>query len=389
MGPATEPTGPCPSEKDLVAFLAGEVDPTSLLGIQQHLDTCERCLKSLDGLVRRDHSPIVQALRNSSVVDQFLNEPDCQQVVREISQGIMAPRPATVPVSPTPLTKLGSYQIEGVIAEGGMGIIYRAVHVDLLKPVALKTLRPILIHDRNCLERFRRECRALGRLQHHNLVTAFDAGVVDVTPFLVMEYVDGIDLAKLLKRRKTIPLPEACEIIRQAAIGLEHAWSKSLIHRDVKPSNLMLTQDASGHALVKVLDLGLARLLDPKTGIFPDAGDLTSEGQVVGTRGYMAPEQARNSHDVDVRVDVYALGVTLHELLLGRIPAMPVKAGTDLTALETELPSHVCRILESLLAAKREGRPSTPGEVAAMIEPLAVGHRLEELLKAVVQQPEA
>lgn len=205
------------------------------------------------------------------------------------------------------------------LGSGGMGTVYRAVHRKLNRTVALKLLPQDRFQSRDAVARFEREMQAVGMLQHPNIVAAHDAGEVDSCHFLVMELVDGEDIGHLLSRTGPLPIAEACEIARQAALGLQHIFENGLVHRDIKPSNLMLASPRQRNAqpTVKILDLGLA-LLDPNQLGAPR--ELTSTGQVMGTVDYMAPEQGLDTHSVDIRADLYSLGATLYKLLTGRAP---------------------------------------------------------------------
>lgn len=371
----------CPTEQELRAFLNGEVSSVTLERTQLHIDRCPSCPQRLHELLLSQADPITEALRQPATGSAFATEANCTSAVQLIANGLDSPTQGKPPIIPPPLTRLGNYQIKRLLAEGGMGLIYLAIHVNQPMPVALKLLRPMVIYAPELIQRFRREYRAMSHLQHPNLVAAYDAGVTDGTPFLVMEYIEGVDISKLLERYNRLPVPVACEIVRQAAMGLDHAWSKTIVHRDVKPSNLMLTRAPHGDACVKVLDLGLARLLDPRSGIFPDANELTSEGQLIGTRGYIAPEQELNSHNVDCRVDVYSLGVTLHELLMGHRPKNPTSPAAPLTGLGNGIPAPLESVLNSMLATNRDHRPATPGQVATQIAAFCSNHGLGEWLR--------
>ena len=196
--------------------------------------------------------------------------------------------------------ELSGYQLTEKLGQGGMGAVYKAVHTKLDKTVAVKILPADRLQDDEAVARFEREMKAVGKLDDPHIVRATDAGEADGTHFLVMEYVEGEDLGEILERYGPLGLPEACEVIRQAASGLQHAHEHGLVHRDIKPSNLMLT--AKGD--VKLLDLGLA-LLDAEE----DAPrELTHTGNIMGTVDYISPEQIRDTHNVDIRTDLYSLG---------------------------------------------------------------------------------
>jgi serine/threonine protein kinase len=211
--------------------------------------------------------------------------------------------------------QLGPYQLFEELGHGAMGTVYRALHVKLKRVVALKVLSAARLGDPGAADRFAREMEAIGKLDHVNIVRATDAGEAEGFPFLVMEFLNGLDLAQLVKRRGALPLADACEVIRQAALGLQHAHEHHLVHRDVKPSNLLLTPEGR----VKVLDLGLALL--PRE---PQAREaLTEVGQVMGTFDFMAPEQAADVRNVDIRADIYSLGCTLYYLMVGQPPFGP------------------------------------------------------------------
>jgi serine/threonine protein kinase len=204
---------------------------------------------------------------------------------------------------------LGNYRLTRKIAEGGMGVVYEAIQTQLDRKVALKVLTEDLSGRSEFLKRFEREAKAAAALSHPNLVQVYDFGVIEGRYYLVMEFIEGEDLAQHVQRYGKVPVDQALDMVEQAAQALKAACAKSIIHRDIKPSNLMLTRDGC----VKVSDLGLAKILTETT-------DVTATGVGMGSPHFIAPEQADDSRRVDHRVDIYALGITLLFLVTGRKP---------------------------------------------------------------------
>ncbi len=212
---------------------------------------------------------------------------------------------------------IGNYLILDKLGQGGMGVVFKARHRRLGRVVALKILPPSFARDKTAVDRFKREVEAAGRLKHPNVVAALDADEDRGVHFLVMEYVEGSDLDDVVRHRGQLPLGQAVDFVIQAARGLEAAHSQGIVHRDIKPSNLML----DGAGTVRVLDLGLARIVDASNPFGQAAGArLTQSGTYMGTVDYMAPEQAEDSRKADHRADIYSLGCTLYFLLTGREP---------------------------------------------------------------------
>ncbi|MGZ0173565.1 MAG: protein kinase domain-containing protein [Planctomycetales bacterium] len=242
---------------------------------------------------------------------------------------------------------LGSYEILDEIGAGGMGQVYKARHREMNREVALKTLKSSLTVTSESAQRFQREVEAAARLVHPNVVVAHDAGEASGVRYLVMEYVEGQDLSSLVRESGPLPVLEAIDCILQAAEGLKYAHQRGVIHRDVKPGNLLLDNDG----VVKVLDLGLARFNEPDiASAGPDAEPLTSAGMVMGTADYMAPEQASETRHADERADIYSLGCTLH-LLLTSQRVFPAK-----TQWQT-LSWHVEKPIPSLCDARADVTP--------------------------------
>ncbi len=273
---------------------------------------------------------------------------------------------------------LGQYVILSLLGQGGMGKVFKARHRLMKRIVALKVINPALLQDARAIQRFHREIQAVASLSHPNIVAAFDADYVGTTHFLVMEYVEGIDLNRLVKQVGPLPPGVACEFVRQAALGLQHAHTQGMVHRDIKPHNLLVTRGPAPALapVVKILDLGLARL---------HAGDIdgmTNTGAVMGTPDFIAPEQASDSHTVDIRADLYSLGCTLYLLLTGE---PPFPGGTALDKVfkhkyvaprpvevrRPEVPAGIAAVVARLLAKRPEDRYQTPAEVADTLAPLA------------------
>ncbi|HMP61069.1 MAG TPA: serine/threonine-protein kinase, partial [Gemmatales bacterium] len=282
---------------------------------------------------------------------------------------------------------LGPYRILEPIGAGGMGQVFKARHPLMNRVVAVKLIRPERIGHGEALARFRQEIQAAAQLAHPNIVRAYDANQDDGAYYLAMEWIDGIDVAKHLAQRQQLGVAEACDIIRQAALGLQHAHEAGLVHRDLKPANLLLARDG----VVKILDFGLARLgttdlasADLEEGSAEPAGRLTQAGVIMGTPDYMAPEQTFGLHAVDIRADLYSLGCTLYELLVGRPPFATAKRLGDkiqahrlyppdnrIESLRGDVPPGVIVIVQSLLAKQPEHRLASPALLAQALTPYA------------------
>ncbi len=228
---------------------------------------------------------------------------------------------------------LGKYKFLEPIAEGAMGVVFKAEHGVMGRTVALKVLSKARLSHPNAVSRFEREVQAAAALNHPNIVTAFDAGQVGNTHFLVMEYIQGADLNTWQEKYKKVPIPWACEFIRQAALGLAHAHAQGLVHRDIKPANIMVAwNERDNKPVVKILDLGLARVLDEEEEAPSSSDDtgfllnetaesqLTQFGAILGTPDYLSPEQILHNTEVDARTDIFSLGCTLFKIMTGHLP---------------------------------------------------------------------
>lgn len=313
---------------------------------------------------------------------------------------------------------VGSYRIQAPLGEGGMGMVFKAIQPKLDRTVALKVIRPQVLAARpEILSRFQREAKAIAQLNHPNVVILFDADEINGTHFIAMEYVEGQTLEKMVRTQGPMSIRQACEYIRQSALGLQHAYEVGLVHRDIKPSNILVSQKGSnsevrgsslkmarpalvtmrdrdrkhqaassarlaqGWGQVKILDMGLARLTESLDEDRPphEQTPLTRAGALLGTPDFIAPEQARDARNVDIRADIYSLGCTFYYILTGK---PPFPGGTDVQKLirhQTEkaypieelrpgIPVEVTTILNRMLEKRPEDRYSTPQHLADALD---------------------
>jgi serine/threonine protein kinase len=290
-----------------------------------------------------------------------------------------------------------------------MGTVYKAWHRFMDRPVALKIVNPDLVNRPEMAERFRREVQAAGRLSHPNIVAAYDADQAGATHFLILEYVQGVNLEQLLREGVPLPVDRACDLARQTALGLQHAFEQGMVHRDIKPHNLMLTPQGQ----IKILDFGLARfvseaVIDSEGKLHPDARSeattlkgqeavsaaeagtaelgLTFHYQMMGTADYIAPEAARDARQADIGADIYSLGCTLYHLLSGRVPfpdrgfeekmrCHTERTPTPLTQLRPEVPAKLALVVSRMMAKDPADRYQTPAAVGQALVPFASSSR--------------
>jgi serine/threonine protein kinase len=380
----------CPDPDELRALLRGAGNDQ----VAAHVEACSACQAAL-GELTQPPDGLEQQLRQAGREAPF-GEDECRRALAAVEgfappAGPSAPPAASADSSTTTLTprQLGKYLLLQPIGElSGQGVVWQARESDTGRECAIKVLRA----DRNgpyYLERFRREIRTLvTQLKDPNIVLAYDAGEQDGEFYLVMELLDGLSLAEVLLQHGRLALADACEIVCQAATGLHVAHRAGLVHRDVKPGNLFLTREGK----VKVLDLGLVRLLE-------DDGDLTQPGLIMGSAQYMAPEQVADSRQVDARSDLYSLGCVLYRLLADSFPyAVTLPGDPDrrrqamlnahrteplvpIRSLRPDVPEKLARVLDRLLARRREDRFASAAEVITAVRPLLPPrHHLRHLL---------
>lgn len=289
---------------------------------------------------------------------------------------------------------LGKYKLLGHLGTGGMSSVYLAEHLLMQRRVAIKVLPQSRVEDTSYLARFRREAQAAAALDHKNIVRAYDIDNEGKHHYIVMEYVEGRDLQNVVKGDGPLEYNRAADYIRQAAEGLQHAHDANLIHRDIKPANLLV--DPKG--VVKVLDMGLARFTDETTSSLTIAHD----ENVLGTADYLAPEQAKNSHSVDFRADIYSLGCTLYYALTGhppfrdgslteRILKHQKEAPPSILVDRPDAPKELIEVCSRMMAKQPSARFQSAGEIAITLAAwlTARGQRVESSTGSVMNKPGA
>jgi serine/threonine protein kinase/formylglycine-generating enzyme required for sulfatase activity len=268
----------------------------------------------------------------------------------------------------------GEYVVLDKLGEGGMGVVLKAQHRRMNRLVAIKVLSSAAMKQAGAVERFHREVQAAAKLEHSNIVAAYDASEHQGMHYLAMQYVDGKDLATIVKDNGPLGVREAVEYIVQAARGLQYAHEQGIIHRDIKPANLLLDKKGT----VKILDMGLARFTGTEAAL-GGAERLTTTGQAMGTCDYMAPEQSLDTHQADARADIYSLGCTLYRLLTGNPPyrgetfaklfLMHLEAPIpSLCEARPEVPEALDAVYQRMLAKKPEERYQSMAEVVTALE---------------------
>ncbi len=314
-----------------------------------------------------------QALANE---DQHDDEQDVPATYHSPLPGFAGslPAPAGIP----------GYQILDILGRGGMGVVYRARQVNLDRVVALKVLEIKPDSDQDSLKRIQLEARVMAKLAHPHIVTVYDAGQVGNHFYFAMEYVPGIDLHRLIEQSGPLPVAQASEYMRQAALGLQHAHEHGLVHRDIKPSNLIVTEPVGAPgSVLKVLDLGLARMT--QTIEQPRSGEpLTHYGAFMGTPDFIAPEQAHDARTADFRSDLYSLGCTFYFVLTGQTPFTGATPLAKLMqhqlndppspeSLRPDIPQAFSDVIRRLMAKRPVDRFASAAELATAIARIQAG----------------
>ena len=268
---------------------------------------------------------------------------------------------------------IGKYKLLERIGFGGMGQVFLCEHMYMRRRVAIKVLPPAKAEEPAALGRFYREARAAAALDHPHIVRTHDIDQDGNLHFLVMEYVDGSSMLEIIKKKGPMAVDRACHYIWQSAQGLDHAYRVGVIHRDIKPGNILVDR----FGISKILDMGLARFYNSDDDMLTKKYD---EKSVLGTADYVAPEQTINSHDVDVRADIYSLGATFYYLLAGHPPfpegtisqkliAHQTRVPTPIDRLRPEVPAELAAVVKKMMSKSIEDRFQTPMEVYDALQP--------------------
>ncbi len=343
-------------------------------------------------LQRLEQSRLVSAekLRELRQDLQLVGDTICTEALakRLVREEVLTPWQSEMILSGRHTFHIGPYRLLDVVGRGGMGSVFRGEHVEGGYPVAIKVLSRQLASNRKVLAAFRREVEAASRIRSRHVVRALDSGVEDGRHYIVLEYVEGQSLSELLQQRGKLFVGEACEYVRQAAVGLHDGHKIGLVHRDIKPGNLILTWDAKQAPLIKILDFGLARYV---WELDKPLAQAEKDGRTMGTPDYMAPEQARQNGLVDIRSDIFSLGCTLFRLLTGRFP-FPGKTSKEKllarqhvdapppSAFVPSIPPEVDRICRRMLAREPRDRYQSPIDVARDLAPFSAAPARSALL---------
>jgi serine/threonine protein kinase len=362
-----------PTDRSLHAYGLGKLDDASAEWVNGHLEGCLHCRQRVAALSSDSFIGRLRAAR--------AGPESCRPAVSSTDGLSMLdgrPAPAVPPppgALPAGLADLPDYEILRELGQGGMGTVFLAQNILMGRLEVLKVVSGHLLKRRGVLERFLGEIRNAARLHHPNVVTAYSVVRAGESLVLAMQYVEGLDLSRLVKARGPLPVANSCNYIHQAALGLQHAHERGMVHRDIKPNNLMLSRQGN-RAVIKVVDFGLAKIRSEA----PTDRSLTHEGQMLGTPDFIAPEQITDARHADIRADIYSLGCTFYYLLTGRPPFEGTSLYDVLQAHQSrdalpvnlerpEVPVAVAALVAKMMAKEPDRRFEVPEEIAQALMP--------------------
>jgi serine/threonine protein kinase len=349
------------SDSDLQDFTRGKLDDSAARALIDHLEECADCRER------------AARLPDGTLLPPGGNDP------APAPAPVRTPAPVPHPPGDVPpeLARQTGYEILKELGRGGMGVVYLARNLLMDRLEVLKVMSRALVGRQDAVERFAQEIRSVARLNHPNVATAYTTLLLGDLLVLAMEYVEGDDLSKVVKARGRLPVPLACFCVREAALGLQRGHELGLVHRDVKPGNLILSQQGN-RAEVKIVDFGLAKARAES----PVDHELTPTNQMMGTLGYTAPEQLCDAKSVDTRADIYSLGCTLYFLLAGDVPfkgnsayevflAQEAEEVQPLRSLRPDVPAALEAVVAKMMAKRPANRFAQPADVARELTPFA------------------
>ncbi|HUE14203.1 MAG TPA: SUMF1/EgtB/PvdO family nonheme iron enzyme [Planctomycetaceae bacterium] len=369
-----------PADETLVSYGLGKLDETLAESVNKHLEQCDPCRQrvaqlSSDSFVGRLREARPQP-GHARLRPKTIAEPDPPLPSRAAGKQVSSVNP---PVSndalPPELADHPQYEVLRELGRGGMGVVYLARNKLMNRLEVLKVLNKEMLAKQGRADRFLREIQSAARLHHPNVVAAYAALQMGDLLVFCMEYVEGDDLAKLVRARGPLPIINACYFAYQAAQGLQHAHECGMIHRDIKPGNLILFRQGK-KGIVKILDFGLAKVTSER-GL---DRTLTQEGQMLGTPDYIAPEQTLDAQKADIRADIYSLGCTLYHLLTGNTPfsgnslfevlqAHHSVEAKSLNLVRPDVPVELAAVVAKMMAKDPNRRYQTPAEVVQALKP--------------------
>ena len=390
----------------LAAFSLGKLQDPTASSIEAHLTDCESCCAQLEQIASDDSfvdmvRGCVTDERSPSAVTVAMNVTS----IEPLHSGLIKPERQHVELLAASLRP--KYEVLQLIGLGGMGAVYRAEHRLMRREVALKIIRPEMLKKPAAIDRFQQEARAAAKLAHPNIVTAYDAEQIGLQHLLVMEFVEGKNLAEHVAAEGPLQVADACRYIVQAAQGLQHAYEQGMVHRDIKPQNLMITSQRT----IKILDFGLASLvateLEEELSASSEVNEaesarLTHASTTIGTPDYIAPEQVEDPREADTRADIYGLGCTLYFLLTGSAPFAQLSLAekllidsrpqpTPIDQFRDDVPPPLVQVINRMMERDAARRYQTPAEVAEALQPFVttagIAHHSAELPPSTPYRP--